>query len=73
MAVQTATQEQCSDPYAHVQGCGVNSTYLVSNATTHEHLFGAVAELVDNTVDAGVDATQFFVDVKMVDGKQCLV
>jgi hypothetical protein len=36
--------------------------YLHSNSTSHKWVFGAVAELVDNSVDA--KATQFFVDVE---------
>lgn len=36
--------------------------YLHSNSTSHKWVFGAIAELVDNSVDA--KATQFFVDVE---------
>jgi hypothetical protein len=36
--------------------------YLHSNSTSHKWVFGAIAELVDNSVDA--KASQFFVDVE---------
>ena len=36
--------------------------YLHSNSTSHKWVFGAIAELVDNSVDA--KASQFFIDVE---------
>ena len=59
--------------YRHVQQSRMSAKFLVSNATSHRHPFGAIAELVDNAVDAGVNATQFIVDSKEVNGKTCLV
>jgi len=48
-----------SDIYPSLTRAGLTQNYLHTNSTTHEFLFGALAELVDNARDAA--ATKFHV------------
>ncbi|XP_075432962.1 MORC family CW-type zinc finger protein 1 isoform X2 [Ascaphus truei] len=47
------------DKYKSLSRASLSLEYLHANATTHEFLFGAVAELIDNSRDA--DATSLYI------------
>uniref|UniRef100_T1JJV4 CW-type domain-containing protein n=1 Tax=Strigamia maritima TaxID=126957 RepID=T1JJV4_STRMM len=58
------------------QGCRpslVNKKFLLSNSTSHEWMFGAIAEILDNATDPDVLATQFWIDVETIGNEKCLV
>jgi len=46
--------------YANLKMAKLDSSYIDTNATTHEFLFGALAELVDNSRDAGAKCLKIY-------------
>jgi len=48
--------------YANLRIAKLDSSYLDTNATTHEFLFGAMAELIDNSRDAGAKCLKIYTE-----------
>lgn len=51
-----------SKKYVSLNRANLNTDYLHTNSTTHQFLFGALAELVDNSRDADANTLKIYTD-----------
>ncbi|VDN11373.1 unnamed protein product [Dibothriocephalus latus] len=52
--------------YSQLSRAQLSFDYLHTNSTTHEFLFGAVAELIDNSRDAGATELDIYTSKRQV-------
>ncbi|XP_069126147.1 MORC family CW-type zinc finger protein 3-like [Argopecten irradians] len=55
-----------------IQTSRVSPSYLHGNSTSHTWAFSAVAELIDNAYDPDVNASEIWIDQRLIDNKVCL-
>ncbi|KAJ8313019.1 hypothetical protein KUTeg_010392 [Tegillarca granosa] len=60
--VKPLTPDRMTQNYSTLSRAQLSFEYLHTNSTTHEFLFGALAELVDNARDASATRMDIFTD-----------